>query len=707
MACVLRASRRNRSRTFVSVASDRVHHLDGARPVDELVPRPVHRGHAPLAEHVLDDVAARDRLADERVVDGRELGAVQEAVDGVGRVPDMALRAGLHWLGKTRPPVASILAAHPIAAVCARASGAHEFDRPGARVRASARHGEAFRKARGQRIGAKALASAASVGLAALCASPSRLARAMRIRRRARPPDAQRPPRRARRPERLRPARRGRSRRRPRGAWTRGAPRDRRRAHGRRCVDGRREPRASGTARGRARALPARHARAGQRVAVEPAARRCPATTRRRSRRRAYRRRGRCAPPPEEHAQDLAWLAAPRDAGSARALGRARRALPRVLQRRPSRARDVREPLSPLRALARHDAPSAPAEVASGRPRLGLDDRERLRSPPRTPPRAPPDSGSSCRETARIYGLTFDRWLDQRMSATLATDAAADLLGDLHRRFGGWELALAGFNMGYAGLASVLRRFNTNDFWSLSRTEGALPWETTLYVPKVFAAAVVAHNLGGVRLRRPRGRSARRDRRGRPSRRGRRSPSSRRPRAARPRTSRRSTPSSARRARRLPPTPTGSACTGERPAGKGRRRGAGAGAAAKRPAAARPLRRPLRRDARADRGGAQDDHAEARRAQRDRAGRGRARRHRPARARTSTPRRGEAPAATGPEAGGRGPLGRVRLPGSQARLLPGARRRHAQGDRQRAARRRPTSSRAGTGSTRRRVSRRG
>jgi membrane-bound lytic murein transglycosylase D len=98
-------------------------------------------------------------------------------------------------------------------------------------------------------------------------------------------------------------------------------------------------------------------------------------------------------------------------------------------------------------------------------------------------------------ETARIYGLASDRWLDQRLSATLATDAATDLIGDLHRRFGGWELALAGFNMGYAGLASVLKRFNTNDFWSLSRTEGALPWETTLYVPKILAAAVVAHNL--------------------------------------------------------------------------------------------------------------------------------------------------------------------------------------------------------------------
>jgi membrane-bound lytic murein transglycosylase D len=98
-------------------------------------------------------------------------------------------------------------------------------------------------------------------------------------------------------------------------------------------------------------------------------------------------------------------------------------------------------------------------------------------------------------ETARIYGLADDRWLDQRLSPTLSTEAATDLLSDLHRRFGSWELALGGFNMGYAGLASVLRRFNTNDFWSLSRDEGALPWETTLYVPKVIAAAVVAHNL--------------------------------------------------------------------------------------------------------------------------------------------------------------------------------------------------------------------
>jgi membrane-bound lytic murein transglycosylase D len=98
-------------------------------------------------------------------------------------------------------------------------------------------------------------------------------------------------------------------------------------------------------------------------------------------------------------------------------------------------------------------------------------------------------------DTARLYGLTIDHWIDQRLDPRAATDAAVELLGDLHQRFGAWELALAAYDMGWAGLASVVRRYNTNDFWSLSRTEGTLPWETTLYVPKIIAAAVVASNL--------------------------------------------------------------------------------------------------------------------------------------------------------------------------------------------------------------------
>lgn len=98
-------------------------------------------------------------------------------------------------------------------------------------------------------------------------------------------------------------------------------------------------------------------------------------------------------------------------------------------------------------------------------------------------------------DTGKVYGLSQDRWNDQRLALVSATEAAADHLSDLHRRFGSWELAMAAYNMGYGGVLSAVRRYNTNDYWALSKLEGSLPWETTLYVPKIIAAAVVAKNL--------------------------------------------------------------------------------------------------------------------------------------------------------------------------------------------------------------------
>ena len=98
-------------------------------------------------------------------------------------------------------------------------------------------------------------------------------------------------------------------------------------------------------------------------------------------------------------------------------------------------------------------------------------------------------------ETGKIYGLAQDRWSDTRMSLTAATEAAADFLADLHRRFGSWDLAMAAYNMGYGGVLSAVRRYNTNDYWALAKLEGSFPWETTLYVPKILAAAIVSRNL--------------------------------------------------------------------------------------------------------------------------------------------------------------------------------------------------------------------
>ncbi len=97
-------------------------------------------------------------------------------------------------------------------------------------------------------------------------------------------------------------------------------------------------------------------------------------------------------------------------------------------------------------------------------------------------------------ESGRMYGLTVDRWVDERRDPARATQAAIRFLSDLYQRFGNWELAMGAYNMGYAGMSRAVSKYNTNDYWTLSRLESGLPWETTLYVPKIFALAIVMSN---------------------------------------------------------------------------------------------------------------------------------------------------------------------------------------------------------------------
>ena len=96
--------------------------------------------------------------------------------------------------------------------------------------------------------------------------------------------------------------------------------------------------------------------------------------------------------------------------------------------------------------------------------------------------------------TGDQYGLTRDHWVDRRMDPIRSTHAAAEYLGSLHRRLGSWELALAAYNMGYGALLRSIRKYNTNDFWALANVESGLPFETTIYVSKILACAVVMRN---------------------------------------------------------------------------------------------------------------------------------------------------------------------------------------------------------------------
>lgn len=97
-------------------------------------------------------------------------------------------------------------------------------------------------------------------------------------------------------------------------------------------------------------------------------------------------------------------------------------------------------------------------------------------------------------ESARMYGLTVDAWVDERRDPARSTEAAVRFLSDLHQRFGNWELAMGAYNMGYAGMSRAIAKYNTNDFWTLARLESGIPWETTLYVAKISALAIVMNN---------------------------------------------------------------------------------------------------------------------------------------------------------------------------------------------------------------------
>jgi peptidoglycan lytic transglycosylase D len=96
--------------------------------------------------------------------------------------------------------------------------------------------------------------------------------------------------------------------------------------------------------------------------------------------------------------------------------------------------------------------------------------------------------------TGRIYGLTVNRRVDERLDPERSTIAAVKHLQDLHQRFGTWELAFAAYNMGYGGLLASIRKYNTNDYWELRRLEAGLPYESALYVPKIMAIAIAARN---------------------------------------------------------------------------------------------------------------------------------------------------------------------------------------------------------------------
>jgi membrane-bound lytic murein transglycosylase D len=86
-------------------------------------------------------------------------------------------------------------------------------------------------------------------------------------------------------------------------------------------------------------------------------------------------------------------------------------------------------------------------------------------------------------ETARNLGLST--WLpDERTDPAKSARAAAQLLRNLHSRFGDWPLALAAYNAGAGRVSRTLAAKKAKTFAEISPS---LPAETRLYVPKIYA----------------------------------------------------------------------------------------------------------------------------------------------------------------------------------------------------------------------------
>ncbi len=90
------------------------------------------------------------------------------------------------------------------------------------------------------------------------------------------------------------------------------------------------------------------------------------------------------------------------------------------------------------------------------------------------------------KETAKLYGLNINRYIDERRDIKKSTKAAAKYLRRLYTIFKNWDLAIAAYNSGEGYLLRLIKRTKTKNFWKLLST-GKLRKETAEFVPKFYA----------------------------------------------------------------------------------------------------------------------------------------------------------------------------------------------------------------------------
>lgn len=99
------------------------------------------------------------------------------------------------------------------------------------------------------------------------------------------------------------------------------------------------------------------------------------------------------------------------------------------------------------------------------------------------------------KETARLYGLKVDKYVDERKDPIAATKAAITYLKDLKGRFGKWYLAAMAYNCGEGRLSRAIKIAGSDDLATLiDPVKKYIPLETRMFIRKILSAAYIAED---------------------------------------------------------------------------------------------------------------------------------------------------------------------------------------------------------------------
>jgi len=98
-------------------------------------------------------------------------------------------------------------------------------------------------------------------------------------------------------------------------------------------------------------------------------------------------------------------------------------------------------------------------------------------------------------ETAKLYGLRIDSYVDERRDVVKSTEAAAKHLAALYDKFGKWYLAAIAFNCGEGKLANAISRAKSDDLLVLlDPKKQYIPKESRFYIRKILSLALMGND---------------------------------------------------------------------------------------------------------------------------------------------------------------------------------------------------------------------